>query len=72
MNVVVLCPDPDRTPPAALRSASTASPSTEVRPRIGGPSRRARHPRNSYSDPLFRRPDLIEDDYYRLRNQPHG
>lgn len=26
--------------------------------------------RASYYDPLFERPDLIEDDYYRLRNQP--
>jgi hypothetical protein len=24
----------------------------------------------SYCDPLFLRPDLIEDDYYRFRNQP--
>jgi len=23
-------------------------------------------------DPVFERPDLIEDDYYRLRNQPRG
>jgi hypothetical protein len=23
----------------------------------------------SYSDPLFERPDLVEDDYYRLRNR---
>ena len=26
--------------------------------------------RASYYDPLFGRPDLIENDYYRLRNQP--
>jgi hypothetical protein len=26
----------------------------------------------SYYDPLFERPDLIEDDYYRLRNQRYG
>jgi hypothetical protein len=26
----------------------------------------------SCCDPLFERPDLIEDDYYRLRNQPRG
>jgi hypothetical protein len=26
----------------------------------------------SWHDPLFERPDLIEDDYYRLRNQPRG
>jgi hypothetical protein len=23
-------------------------------------------------DPLFDRPDLVEDDYYRFRNQPHA
>jgi hypothetical protein len=28
--------------------------------------------RASSYDPLFLRPDLIEDDYYRLRNQPGG
>jgi hypothetical protein len=26
--------------------------------------------RAGYYDPLFGRPDLIEDDYYRFRNQP--
>jgi len=31
-------------------------------------------PKTSASDydPVFERPDLIEDDYYRLRNQPRG
>ena len=29
-----------------------------------------RDDRASYYDPLFGRPDLIEDDYYRFRNQP--
>jgi hypothetical protein len=24
----------------------------------------------SYRDPLFERPDQVEDDYYRYRNQP--
>jgi len=23
-------------------------------------------------DPLFEQPDLVEDDYYRFRNQPYG
>lgn len=27
---------------------------------------------SGHRDPLFERPDLIEDDYYRFRNQPHG
>ena len=26
----------------------------------------------SYHDPLFERPDLVEDDYYRFRNRPRG
>jgi hypothetical protein len=26
----------------------------------------------SYRDLLFERPDLIENDYYRFRNQPSG
>jgi len=26
----------------------------------------------SYHDPLFGRPDLVEDDYYRFRHQPRG
>jgi hypothetical protein len=26
----------------------------------------------SYHDPLFDRPDLVESDYYRLRNYPQG
>ena len=28
--------------------------------------------RLSYRNPLAERPDLVEDDYYRLRNQPRG
>jgi hypothetical protein len=24
----------------------------------------------NYRDPLFERPDLVEDDYYRFRSQP--
>lgn len=34
--------------------------------------RRALKTDGSYCDPLFERPDLVEDDYYRFRNQPHG
>jgi hypothetical protein len=26
----------------------------------------------SYDDPRFQRPDAVEDDYYRFRNQPRG
>ncbi len=38
--------------------------------RITGLLMRLARTRASYDDPLFGRPDLIEDDYYRLRNQP--
>jgi len=37
---------------------------------IAGLLRRRARPRATYYDPVFGRPDLIEDDYYRLRNQP--
>jgi hypothetical protein len=40
--------------------------------RITGLLMRLSRTRASYYDPLFWRPDLIEDDYYRLRNQPRG
>jgi hypothetical protein len=39
---------------------------------IAGPVRRARKTGGSDYDPLFEQPDLIEDDYYRFRNQPRG
>ena len=42
------------------------------RSRIAGLLRRAFAARGGYCDPLFERPDLIEDDYYRLRNQRYG
>jgi hypothetical protein len=38
--------------------------------RITGLLMRLARTRASYDGPLFGRPDLIEDDYYRLRNQP--
>jgi hypothetical protein len=40
--------------------------------RVVGLLRRVPKTGACYYDPLFERPDLIEDDYYRLRNQPHG
>lgn len=38
--------------------------------RVSGLLRRVPTIGGRYDDPLFERPDLIEDDYYRLR--PHG
>ena len=32
--------------------------------------RRIPRTRGFYADPLFERPDLVEDDYYRFRRQP--
>ena len=43
-----------------------------LRQRVAGLLRRVPKSGGSYHDPLFERPDLVEDDYYRLRNQPRG
>jgi hypothetical protein len=48
------------------------APLTRRLQRVTGLLMRLSRTRASYYDPLFWRPDLIEDDYYRLRNQPRG
>jgi hypothetical protein len=62
--------------PAAARSDRTSRARAESHGdrlrRIADLLRRTPKTRASYYDPLFERPDLIEDDYYRLRNQPRG
>jgi hypothetical protein len=64
-------------PRRAARRAQTASPArvgirgSRLR-RVAGLLRRVPKTGPSYYDPLFERPDLVEDDYYRLRNQPRG
>ena len=62
--------------PATARTDSTGSARAEIRGdrlrRVVGLLRRVPKTGASCHDPLFERPDLIEDDYYRLRNQPHG
>jgi hypothetical protein len=40
--------------------------------RMVGLPRRVPKPARSYHDPLFDRLDLVESDYYRLRNYPQG
>jgi hypothetical protein len=40
--------------------------------RVAGLLRRVPMKSGSYYDPLFERPDLVEDDYYRFRHQPRG
>jgi len=34
--------------------------------------RRASRTGGRYYDPLFARPDVVEDDYYRFQHQPCG
>jgi hypothetical protein len=62
--------------PAAACSDRTGSAQAETRSghlrRAAGLLRRVPKTGVSYYDPLFERPDLIEDDYCRLRNQPRG
>ena len=62
--------------PVTARTDSTGSARAEIRGhrlrRVIGLLRRVPTTGASSYDPLFERPDLIEDDYYRLRNQPHG
>src|SRR5215472_8115034 len=62
--------------PAAARPDSTGDTRTESRGdrlrRVAGLLRRVLEIGGSYHDPLFERSDLIEDDYYRFRNQPRG
>jgi hypothetical protein len=40
--------------------------------RLAGLLRRVTNTGASYCDPRLERPDLVEDDYYRFRNQPDG
>jgi hypothetical protein len=67
-----------RKPSCPSLSAQTerAAPGPKTRAdrlrRIVGLLRRVHKTRARYYDPLFERPDLIEDDYYRLRNHPRG
>jgi hypothetical protein len=62
--------------PAAACSDKTGSARAEARGdrlrRVAGLLRRVLRADGSYCDPLFERLDLVEDDYYRFRNQPHG
>jgi hypothetical protein len=68
-----------RAPTALAAAASSGRPGSaraEIRGdllrRVAGLLRRAPKTGGSYRDPLFERPDLVENDYYRFRNQPHG
>jgi len=62
--------------PAGACSDWTGSTRAEVRGdrlrRLVGLLRRVPKTGADRHDPLFERPDLVEDDYYRFRNQPHG
>ena len=54
------------------RAALRAETRSDRLRRIAGLLERGPKTRASHYDPLFERPDLIENDYYRLRNQPHS
>jgi len=62
--------------PAAASSDRQGSARAEIRGdllrRVAGLLRRVPNTGGSYRDPLFERPNLVEDDYYRFRNQPYG
>jgi hypothetical protein len=73
--------------PVTLQAASEATDARDQLPITSPPARAqkrhdARQERfvglltrvrwTSYHDSLFERPDLIEDDYYRLIHQPRG
>ena len=59
--------------PAPARSEITGGTTAEIvgtRPRrFGFLLRRIPKTRSFYADPLFARPDLVEDDYYRFRRR---
>ena len=52
-------------------SARTAIRADRLR-RVASLLRRVPKTGGSFYDPLFARPDLVEDDYYRFRHQPRG
>ena len=62
--------------PAAASSGRPGSARAEtgrgLRQRVVGLLRLVPKSGSSYHDPLFERPGLVEDDYYRFRNQPYG
>jgi hypothetical protein len=62
--------------PAGACPDRTGSARAEVRGdrlrRLAGLLRRVPKTGAGRYDPLFEQPDLVEDDYYRFRNQPYG
>ena len=64
------------TLPGAACSRGTGSVTVRTRGhrlrRLAGLLRRAPKTGGHYHDPLFERPNVVEDDYYRFRNQPCG
>jgi hypothetical protein len=65
-------PQQARPPAATPETSARADTRSHRLRRITGLLPQLARARASYYDPLFERPDLIEDDYYRLRNQPYG
>ena len=62
--------DAPRQALALAGKAETLARLTRRRQRTTGLLMRLAKTRARYYDALFERPDLIEDDYYRFRNQP--
>ncbi len=62
--------------PAAASSDRPGSARAEIRGdllrRVAALLRRAPKTAGGYRDPLFERPEVVEDDYYRFRNRPNG
>ena len=63
----------DRAQPAAAGSGTSGGTTAEIRGtrprRFGFLLRRIPGTRATYADPLFTRPDLVENDYYRFRRR---
>lgn len=72
----VVCPGQTSLPAAPTGPEGTSSARPEIRgnrlPRVPGPRRRETKTARSYRDPLFEHPDLVENDYHRFQNYPHG
>ena len=68
--------DAQTAPPSTIRPHRTGSAPAKIRGgrlrHVAGLLRRGPKTSARYHDPLFERPDLIEDDYYRLHNQHYG
>ncbi len=74
--VATIADSPPTDQPAAACPGRTGSAGPENRRgrlrRLAGLLHRVPRNHGDCYDPRFERPDLVEDDYYRFRNQPRG